>query len=138
MEIDFISMYPSIMYSCGISPESIDYIDLVNILHQRFIVSDTWQYIPYVPVCVRYPCVYKVQINVLARWIEHHLFILYYQNGSIRCLSMYLEVNQTIRLWLSFIAWVITYVMNFLPLYTLHSLQEMFSIVHIKNFLNYN
>ena len=36
MAIDFVSMYPSIMYSCGISPESIDYIDLVHFLHQIF------------------------------------------------------------------------------------------------------
>ena len=36
MEIEFVIMYPSIIYSCGISPESIDYIDLVNVLQQRF------------------------------------------------------------------------------------------------------
>ena len=36
MEIYFVIMYPSIMYSCGISSESIDYIDLVNVQHQRF------------------------------------------------------------------------------------------------------
>ena len=36
MTIDFVSMYPSIMYSCGISPESTDYIYLFNFLQQRF------------------------------------------------------------------------------------------------------
>ena len=36
MAIDFVSMYSSIMYSCGKPPESIDYIDLVNVLQQRF------------------------------------------------------------------------------------------------------
>ena len=59
MAIDFVSMYPSIMHSCGISPESIDYIDLVNVLHQRFhSTSYLTIYSVCAGVCVISLCVY--------------------------------------------------------------------------------
>ena len=59
MAIDFVSMYPSVMYSCGISPESIDYIDLVYVPHQRFhSISYLEIYSLCVGVCMMSLCVY--------------------------------------------------------------------------------
>ena len=59
MALYFVIIYPSIMYSCGISPDSIYYIDLVNVLHQRYhSISYLAIYSVCAGVCMISLCVY--------------------------------------------------------------------------------
>ena len=136
MAIYFVSMYTSIIYSCGISPESIDYIDLVNVLHQIFhSISYLAIYSVCAGVCMISLCVYgskkcasKVDrtsfIHIITSELEYNMPLSVSRS----------EADKQIE---AFVHNMDSCICDELPS-TIYAtlIAEDFSIAHINNFLN--